>query len=77
MENILRPIGIFTGNTIGALIDYTCPKCGKKSKICEYGGNAMDGNSTCPKCGECINGWNNSHILLNQQFTNESILNNI
>lgn len=56
MENILRPIGIFTGNTIGALIDYTCPKCGKKSKICEYGGNAMDGNSTCPKCGKCING---------------------
>ena len=55
MEDILRPIAIFAGNTVGALIDYECPKCHEKSKICEYKGNAVDGNSTCPKCKECIN----------------------
>lgn len=56
MEGIFRDVGIFVGNTVGAKFDYECPKCGKKSKICEYGGNAMDGNSTCPKCGKRING---------------------
>ena len=56
MEDIFRPIGIFVGNTLGAFIDYECPHCHKMSKICQYGGNAMDGNSTCPNCGKCING---------------------
>ena len=47
---------VTTRNTLGALIDYKCPNCGKKSKICQYGGNSVDGTTTCQKCGECING---------------------
>ena len=37
---------IKVGNTVGALFDYKCPKCGKKSKICEYGGSGWKFNSS-------------------------------
>jgi hypothetical protein len=54
--SIFRTVGVTAGNTIGAFINFTCPKCGAKSKICEYGGNVVDGTSYCPKCHRCING---------------------
>ena len=46
--------GVVVGNTAGSFIDWTCPKCGQKSKIAQYGGNLKDGG-ICPKCRQNIN----------------------